>query len=376
MSRSALCLAAASRQPNRRPQPAFTLLELLVVIAIIGVLLALLIPAVQKVRESANRIRCQNNLKQFGLALHGYHDAEGYLPPGIVAGSIANDGYHTAFTYLLPYLEQDNLYRLYRFDQHWYDAPNWTAVEQQAPVFYCPSNRVGGAMDLTPYIEQWGWPLPPVVGSSDYILCKGANASLDGDPFQIPEAARGLFALVSANNDQPPDMRFGPVLPFRIRLIHIADGLSSTIAIGEGAGGNLSYQVADINNPSQAATEPFVNGPALMEQAWGAASLGDTSHPWYAGILGVTAQYGLPPDPLDEPMNRRPGTPTIVGGDGSGYNAHGLDRVSGFRSMHPGGCNFLFADGHAQFVSQAIAPAVYRALSTYAGGEAVPETDF
>ncbi len=365
-----------SRPAHRRLGLGFTLLELVVVIAIVGVLFALLLPAVQKVRETANRIRCQNNLKQFGLALHGYHDAEGYLPPGIVAGSIANDGYHTAFTYLLPYLEQDNLYRLVQFDQHWYDPPNWTAVEQQALVFYCPSNRTNGAMDLTPIIEQWGFPLPPSVGPSDYILCKGANASFEGDPNLIPEAARGLFPLVSANNDLPPDIRFGPGLPFRIRLIHIADGTSTTIAIGEGAGGNAHYQVADINNPGQPATKPFVNGPAVMEQAWEAASLGDTIHPWYASIFGVTAQYGLGPDPRDEPMNRRPGTPTIVGGDTSGTNAQGTDWVSGFRSMHPGGCNFLFADGHVQFISQSIAPPVYRALSTYAGGEVVPETDY
>ena len=108
-----------------------------------------------------------------------------------------------------------------------------------------------------------------------------------------------------------------------------------------------------------------------MDQAWGAASLGDPSHAWTAGIFGVTAQFGMNPNPADEPMNRRPGSPTIVSGDTSGYNLSGRDRVSGFRSMHIGGCNFLFADGSVRFLQQSIDPVLFRAYSTYSGGETV-----
>jgi prepilin-type N-terminal cleavage/methylation domain-containing protein/prepilin-type processing-associated H-X9-DG protein len=363
---------------RRVSRPAFTLMEVLVVIAIIGVLLALLVPAVQRVRETANRIRCQNNLKQFGLALHLFHDANGYLPPGILTELDIQDSYHTGFTELLPYVEQDNIHRLYHYEKPWYDPVNYAAVEQQAPLFYCPSNRTGGVIDLTPIIQQWGAAMPPFVGASDYVLCKGANAGLTGDPGQIPQTARGLFNLVQADSGGLPGqpIEWRPTPRFRVRLGDISDGQSSTFAIGEAAGGTSFYLVADLKNPTQPVIEPFVNGPAIMDQSWGAASLGDPGHPWYAGILGVTAQYGLAPDPMDEPMNRRPGTPSIVSSDFSGYNAGGLDRVSGFRSRHPRGCNFLFADGSVHFIQESIAPHVYRALSTYAGDELIGATDY
>jgi prepilin-type N-terminal cleavage/methylation domain-containing protein/prepilin-type processing-associated H-X9-DG protein len=352
----------------------FTLLELLVVIAIIGVLMGLLLPAVQKVREAASRLKCANNLKQFGLALHGFHDVNNYLPPGMVTELDLQDSYHTGFTHLLPYLEQDNIYRLVQLDKTWYDPDNYVAVGQTVPVFYCPSNRGSTTLDLSPFVRQWGGvAMPPFVGTIDYVMCKGANAGFSSDPGRIPPAARGLFniARADANVAVTGQMDWRPTPQFRVRFTDITDGLSSTMAIGEAAGGTPYYVAADINNPSQPATEPFINGPAILDQGWAAASLGDPQHPWYGSVFGVTAQFGLAPDPQDEPMNRRPSMPSLLGFDSSGYNVLGRDRAGGFRSMHMVGGNFLFADGSVHFLPQAIDPAVYRALSTYAGGEVV-----
>jgi prepilin-type processing-associated H-X9-DG protein len=119
-------------------------------------------------------------------------------------------------------------------------------------------------------------------------------------------------------------------------------------------------------------TEPFTGQTALMEQSWGATGFTDRSHPWYSGALAVTAQFGLAPDPRDEPLNRSPGAPSIHGYDGSGFNRHGLDWISGFRSVHPGGANFVFCDGSVRWLRETIDPATYRGLSTHAAGEVIP----
>jgi prepilin-type N-terminal cleavage/methylation domain-containing protein/prepilin-type processing-associated H-X9-DG protein len=365
------------RQETPVPTRGFTLIELLVVLAIVAVLIGLLLPAVQKVREAASRLKCQSNLRQIGLALHSFHDVHGYLPPGMAMQTNTQDAFHTGFTYLLPHIEQENINRLYNYDRQWYDVSNYTAVGQQVPIFFCPSNRTSGKIDLTPYIQQWGAAMPPFVGACDYVLCKGANACLWQDNTLVP-GEQGLFNMSQLAVFASPtgQVTWYAMPQTQIRLTAITDGTSSTFAVGEAAGGNSRYVVGDLNNPSQPVTEPFVNGPAVMDQGWAVASLGDRSHPWYAGIFGVTAQIGFAPDYMDEPMNRRPGTPSVIGLDPTGTNALGLDRISGFRSMHTFGCNFLYADGSVHFVPQSIDPAVYRALSSYAGGEVVSGTDF
>ena len=347
------------------PRRGFTLIELLVVIAIIGVLISLLLPAVQKVREAANRGRCQNNLKQIGLALHNYHDSQECFPPGLTSSeSNISDAEATGYTFLLTYLEQDNTYKRYTFDEPWYNPPNYMAVGIQVKIFFCPSNRDGGLIDLQPHAQVWATELPPVAAGCDYAFNKGANAALTNEWWRTPQEVRGVFDV-----HKPTEAKAGR------RLGEITDGTSTTFALGDAAAGTPSYLIADLRDPTRPMTG--LNGiPVVLEQSWSAAGVGDPRHPLYGSVFAVTAQYGLAPNPRDEPMNRRPAIPTVASGDPRGDNALGLDYVGGFRSLHTAGCNFLFCDGSVHFISQNIPPDVYRALSTGAGGEVVGAADF
>jgi len=338
---------------------AFTLVELLVVIAIIGILMALLLPAVQKVRGSANRVRCLNNLRQLGLALHAFHGDRGHFPPGMISSSDdVSDADATGFTLLLPYVEQENVFRLYTFDRPWSDPANYTAVGLPVKLFFCPGNRDSGRIDLSPMAAEWNTVLPPFAASCDYAFCKGANGSLFHDSMRVPEEARGVFGVASSEADG-------------IRFAQILDGTSNTLAMGDATGGTSWYRVRDLGNSSVTVISLATGQPAEVEQSWSAASVGDASHPWYGSVFAVTAQYGFGSNPRDEPMNRRPCTPTVNGHDPFGDNRTGRDWVSGFRSLHTGGCNFLFCDGSARLLTDTIRPDVYRALSTYAAGEII-----
>jgi prepilin-type processing-associated H-X9-DG protein/prepilin-type N-terminal cleavage/methylation domain-containing protein len=366
---------------NRR---GFTNIELLVVVAVTSLLVALLLPAVQKVREAANRMSCVNNLKQLGLALHGYHQAVGNLPPGITTWANSEDAGHTGFTYLLPYVEQDNVFRQFDLTKQWYLQPNYTPVATEIRLFYCASNRVSGSMDLTAPVYAWGGSMPPRVGSTDYILCKGANAAVYQNAFLIPLTSRGVFNVWADMNNPAYTNLDHLGTPLVVRLTDITDGTSSTFAIGEGAGNNPRYLLRQMTQTGSTvvlgnvpATDPFTGLIIQPDQAWAAASISGENHPWYTSIFGVTAQYGVGPNYQDEPMNNplvMPAaymdndlsSPSFVG-DNSDSSAF----LSGFRSAHSGGCNFLYCDGSVRWVNQNIQSTTYRALSTYAGEEVI-----
>ncbi len=339
------------------------MIELLVVLAIIAVLIGLLLPAVQRVREAAARLTCQSQLKQLGLALHLYHDDRGGFPPALVADEDnVTNGWHTGFTLLLPYLEQTNLQRLYHFDKPWFDQANYVAVGYSVKLFLCPSNRTNGAIELKALADSWDCPLPDRVGSTDYAFCKGANAALHRDARRTPSQVRGAFDI------RPSEREPG------IRLLQITDGTSNTFAMGEAAGGTPRFLVRDLDQPTTAAINSLTGQLAQIDQSWSAASVTTPAQPWYGSIFAVTAQYGLGSQPRYEPMNVPLCAPTIWGNDPVGNNLAGRDWVSGFRSVHPGGANFLYCDGSVQFLRQTISPQVYLGLSTIAGGERVHDS--
>jgi len=343
---------------------AFTLVEILVVIAIIAILVGLLLSSSQKVRGAAARVACANNMKQLGIALQGYHGAHGCFPPGMIS-SVDNtcDAEATGFTLLLPHIEQDNAQALYHFDEPWFNPPNYVAVGLEIKLFYCPANRTKGTMDLAPIAARWNCPLPPKAGCVDYAFSKGANASLTRRTDRIPLVIQGVFQVATADT-----------VTQGVKIAMIRDGTSSTFALGEAAGGNPFYKVRDPKNPKQAAIDGNSGKVAIPDQSWSAAGVEEPAHPWYASVFAVTAQYGLAPDPRDEPMNNRLVAPSIYGGDPGG-NSSGRDWVSGFRSMHPLGCHFTMCDGSVRFIRQTIQPDVYRALSTFSGNE-VPAGDW
>jgi prepilin-type N-terminal cleavage/methylation domain-containing protein/prepilin-type processing-associated H-X9-DG protein len=339
----------------------FTLIELVVVLAIIAILIGLLLPAVQRVREAANRLVCVNNLKQIDLALHSYYSSYGSFPPGMVTGQsndlelLLSNGWHL----ILPFADQANLASAWDPSQAWYEGSNFQTVQVNVRLFFCPSNRNSGNINLNELQALAGFPLPnPAAG--DYQFCKGTNAALCST-VQLPLPARGIFD-VNTNT----------------RIADIVDGTSNTIAAGEGAGGNPQYLMRNYYSDTGFAPDPVTGGPQIADQSWSAGALAtNTLHTTefaFGSSLAVTAERGGFTPVFDEPMNN----PLVLAARdynnncvNSGLTSGGLDTLPGFHSVHPTGCNFAFADGSVHFIQDSISADLYRALSTMAGGETI-----
>jgi len=294
-----------------RNRTAFTLIELLVVIAIIGILIALLLPAVQKVREAANRTTCANNLKQIGLALHNFHDRTRRFPPGYfdVAPWPLDDqgpGWGWA-SYLLADIEQDNLLRQINRNLNVGDpSPAIVAARTNfLPIFQCPSDP----HPVTTFTVTDGGANSWVLAHASYVACNG-NDGVD-DTSTPPHT--GAFVR---------DVR-------GLRIAAITDGLSNTFFVGERCT-NMSWSTW--TGAVTGALDPSIRSPGDFS---GASAL----------VLGHCGPH-LPNDSI-------------------------VTDADAMSSGHIGGVQFLFGDGSVRMIANTIPQFVYDALATRDGGETV-----
>jgi prepilin-type N-terminal cleavage/methylation domain-containing protein/prepilin-type processing-associated H-X9-DG protein len=340
----------------------FTLIELLVVIAIIGILIALLLPAVQKVREAANRMKCANNLKQMCLAVHNYESTFATLPAG--AGplptkflDVDNDSRASVQALILPYIEQNNKYNQFDLNYEVNGRPeNQLARQQDISIYLCPSDP-----STASFLES-GSVAPD--GRSNYFGNVGANAySGNLDP-----ATAGLFNFES---NEKVFVKNGALIS--VRIGEITDGTSNTAMFSEVKRGNYAgshprVDLWDARYFGFSGADKDLIPPASCNTDGN--SLRYTGLKYYRNLM-TTSVY------------THTMAPNSKGGDCIDLNARSGDGQAAFlaahiaaRSFHTGGVNTAFADGSVRFIRDSIDIVTWRALGTRSGGETVDGSQF
>lgn len=313
---------------NRKPS-GFTLLELLVVISVISVLMALLLPAVQKVRSAADRMRCQNNMRQVGIALHHYHnDYQAFPASGwTTAGPRNPAGKFVGWRALItPYIEQDNIRGLYDTNLHWWEEPNRSLSAHAIRLFWCPATP-----DRPVVLSAVPKPPRPAITfarpaqGTDYEAIMGVAASVDPVRYATAATNRSVMFRNSV-----------------INLLQIYDGASNTIMVVECSGRPLVYR-GRVARPDL----PNDQGICWIDSEGGFSLDGSNQDGSLQGLGPVLTPKAINATNENEPY-----------------------------SFHTGGANFLFADGSVRFIRENIELRPFAALCTRNAGEIVDLNDF
>lgn len=308
---------------------AFTLIELLVVIAIIVLLMALLLPAVQKVRAAADRLMCSSNMKQIGIALHHYHLDYNSLPASgwTIAAPLNPSGKYVGWRAILtPYIEQDNIRARYDRTLHWWNEPNLTLAASPIKIYTCPSTPDRGV--LTSAIAKSPRPALTFTTTSpaptDYEAIMGVAASINPT----------LYGTASTN-------RCAMFRNSSVKLPHIYDGSHTTIMIVETAGRPLTYR-----GRTPRPDLPNDQGICWADSEGGYSLDGSNEDGSLTGLGPILTPKAINATNYNEPY-----------------------------AFHPNGANCLFADGHVQFVSERVKLEVFAAACTRNAGEAFVLSD-
>ncbi len=353
-------------RPIRRS--GFTLIELLVVIAIIGVLIALLLPAVQAAREAARRAQCSNNLKQIGLALHNYESSTGCFPTGgestnfnVPSGSFPStqfvDGGWGTLARLLPYQEGGSSFNALNFNVDYNEATgmNFTGASTVVSIFLCPSS-VRSPSDGRDGNDP-NDPITTAYGRGYGVADYGATCYTDIDPLGRTGADGNTYRTTPYRNKNA--RANGALKQGKTTIAEITDGTSNTILIGEDAGRDARFI-----SPYVESYYDGINARPVI----GLGPAGPSAPRRYWRWAEPDGAYGVSGQPNNKFRPDHEASPFLTTGTTAGNNAGANDELF---SYHPGGVNVLFGDGSVKFIKDTINVIALRGIVTASGGEVV-----